>query len=115
MPWTIQAVEGERCDHAASDCALQANHHARQSNRLEQIQITRADVSEAWQETGRDYVTVCVGASMLDYIVDDATGGLVEGSRSVPQHVEEFWTFARRWVPAPGSCRLSRLGRPTVL
>ena len=68
---------------------------AQQSNRLEQIQITRADVSEAWQENGRDYVTVCVGASMLDYIVDDATGGLVEGSRSVPRHVEEFWTFAR--------------------
>ncbi len=31
----------------------------------------------------------------LDYIVDDATGGLVEGSRSVPQHVEEFWSFVR--------------------
>jgi predicted lipid-binding transport protein (Tim44 family) len=68
---------------------------ARQSNRLEQIQITRADISEAWQENGRDYMTICISASMLDYIVDDATGGLVEGSRSVPQHVEEFWSFVR--------------------
>lgn len=68
---------------------------ARQGNRLEQIHITRADIGEAWQENGRDYVTVCISASMLDYIVDDATGGLVEGSRSVPQHVEEFWTFVR--------------------
>ncbi len=114
MPWTIQAVEGERCDHAASDCALQANHHARQSNRLEQIQ-SRGPTSVKRGKRRARQVTVCVGASMLDYIVDDATGGLVEGSRSVPQQVEEFWTFARRWVPAPGSCRLSRLGRPTVL
>ncbi|MGH7333692.1 MAG: TIM44-like domain-containing protein, partial [Candidatus Rokuibacteriota bacterium] len=39
---------------------------ARQSNRLEKIQITRSDISEAWQENGRDYVTVCIAASMLD-------------------------------------------------
>jgi predicted lipid-binding transport protein (Tim44 family) len=32
---------------------------------------------------------------MLDYIVDDSTGGIVGGSRSVPANVEEFWTFVR--------------------
>jgi predicted lipid-binding transport protein (Tim44 family) len=68
---------------------------ARQSNRLEQIQITRTDVSEAWQESGRDYVTVYIAASMLDYIVDDATGAIVEGSRNTRQNIEEFWTFVR--------------------
>ena len=68
---------------------------ARQSNHLEQIQITRADITEAWQENGRDYVTVYIAASMLDYIVDDTTGGVVEGSKSNPQNVEEFWTFVR--------------------
>jgi predicted lipid-binding transport protein (Tim44 family) len=74
---------------------------ARQSNRLEQIQITRADVTEAWQENGRDYVTVYMAASMVDYIVDDATGGVVEGSKSTPQNVQEFWTFVRPVGPNP--------------
>lgn len=74
---------------------------ARQSNRLEQIQITRADLTEAWQENGRDFVTVYMAASMVDYIVDDATGGVVEGSKSTPQNVREFWTFVRPVGPNP--------------
>jgi predicted lipid-binding transport protein (Tim44 family) len=68
---------------------------ARQTNHIEGIQIDRAEISEAWQESGRDYVTCYISASMLDYVVDDATGGVVEGSKSSPQTVEEFWTFAR--------------------
>ena len=68
---------------------------ARQTNRVERLDIRRAEVSEAWQEGGQDYVTVFVAASMLDYTVDDASGAVVEGSRTVPQDVEDFWTFAR--------------------
>jgi len=69
---------------------------ARQTNHVEQIRIQRADVTEAWQESGRDFVTVYIMASLLDYTVDDATGGVVEGSKSAVQSVEEFWTFARQ-------------------
>src|SRR5262245_26506087 len=68
---------------------------ARQTNHVEQIRIQRAEVTEAWQEGGRDFVTVMIGASLLDYTVDDSTGAVVEGSRSAPQAVEEFWTFVR--------------------
>jgi predicted lipid-binding transport protein (Tim44 family) len=68
---------------------------ARQTNRVERLDIRRAEVSEAWQEVGQDYVTVLVAASMLDYTVDDATGAVVEGSRTVPQEIEDFWTFTR--------------------
>lgn len=68
---------------------------ARQTNRVEQLDIRRAEVSEAWQEGGQDYVTVLVAASMLDYTVDDATGAVVEGSRTAPQEIEDFWTFTR--------------------
>jgi predicted lipid-binding transport protein (Tim44 family) len=68
---------------------------ARQTNRVEQLDVRRAEVSEAWQESGRDYVTVFISASMLDYTVDDSTGAVVEGSRTVPQTVEDFWTFTR--------------------
>jgi len=68
---------------------------ARQTNHVEQIRIQRAQVTEAWQESGRDFVTAHLAASLLDYTVDDATGSVVEGSKTTPQTVEEFWTFVR--------------------
>jgi predicted lipid-binding transport protein (Tim44 family) len=40
-------------------------------------------------------VTAHIAASLLDYTVDDATGSVVEGSKTTPQTVEEFWTFVR--------------------
>jgi predicted lipid-binding transport protein (Tim44 family) len=68
---------------------------ARRSNRVERIDIRSAELSEAWQESGRDWVSVMIAASLLDYVVDDASGAVVEGSRTEPQQVEEFWTFTR--------------------
>jgi predicted lipid-binding transport protein (Tim44 family) len=75
-----------RCDRLRS---------ARQSNRVDQIEIG-AEITEAWQERDRDYVTAYIGGSMIDYTVDEATDGLVNGSRAIPKEVEEFWTFTRR-------------------
>jgi predicted lipid-binding transport protein (Tim44 family) len=81
------------------DATLQAQcdrlRAARQTNHVEQIRIQRAAVTEAWQEAGRDFVTVYIAASMLDYTVDDATDRVVEGSKTAPQDVQEFWTFGR--------------------
>lgn len=68
---------------------------ARQTNRVEQLDIRRTEVSEAWQEGGRDYVTVFISATMLDYTVDDASGAVVEGSRTASRAIEDFWTFTR--------------------
>jgi predicted lipid-binding transport protein (Tim44 family) len=68
---------------------------ARQTNHIEQIQIRRTELTEAWQEGGRDYVTVFITASLLDYTADDTTGAVIEGSKSAPQNIEEAWTFAR--------------------
>jgi predicted lipid-binding transport protein (Tim44 family) len=64
------------------------------ASHLEQIEI-RAEVTEAWNEDGRDYVTAYIDGSMLDYTVDEATGTLVEGSSTVPKNVDAFWTFTR--------------------
>jgi len=73
---------------------------ARQTNRVEQIRIARAEVTEAWQESGQDWATVYVAASLVDYTVDDTTGGPVDGSKS-PQEIEEYWTFTRPVGPKP--------------
>jgi len=67
---------------------------ARQTNRVEQIRIDRAEVTEAWQESGQDWVTVYFTVSLVDYTVDDASGSVVDGSRT-RQDIEEYWTFTR--------------------
>jgi predicted lipid-binding transport protein (Tim44 family) len=74
----------------------------RRVNRVEGIDIREADVTEAWQESGRDYATVRLAGSLIDYTADEATGEVVKGSRSA-QAFEEYWTFSRpvgpnRWV-----------------
>jgi predicted lipid-binding transport protein (Tim44 family) len=67
----------------------------RRTNYIEKIQIERSQISEAWQETGQDFVTVYLAGSLLDYVVDDASGQVVEGSKTQPQTLEEGWTFTR--------------------
>jgi predicted lipid-binding transport protein (Tim44 family) len=78
--------------------ALQAQctrlRSAHRVNRVTEIEII-AVVTEAWQEGGRDYVTAHIGGSMVDYTVDEVSDRLVDGSRTIPRAVEEFWTFAR--------------------
>jgi predicted lipid-binding transport protein (Tim44 family) len=82
----MYAVLQDQCDRLRT---------AKQTNRVEKIDIRSADVSEAWQENGQDFVTVHMTGSMLDYTVDDASGNLVDGSKSTPTDVDEYWTFAR--------------------
>ena len=67
---------------------------AGRANRIERIQIGRAEVTEAWQERGQDFVTVLLAGSLIDYTVD-AAGAVVAGSRNGPDRFEEFWTFTR--------------------
>jgi predicted lipid-binding transport protein (Tim44 family) len=68
---------------------------ARRTNYIEKIALDRAEVSEAWQEGGHDFVTVRFTGTMLDYTVEDATGEVVEGSKAAPQDLDEYWTFNR--------------------
>jgi predicted lipid-binding transport protein (Tim44 family) len=78
--------------------ALQAHcdrlRSARRVNRIDEIDITAA-VTEAWQESGRDYLTAYISGSLVDYTVDEVRGSIVAGSRTIPRAVEEFWTFTR--------------------
>jgi predicted lipid-binding transport protein (Tim44 family) len=73
---------------------------ARQTNRMEAMNLRTADVTEAWQESGQDFVTVYLAGSLVDYTVDDTTGAVVAGSKT-PQEFEEFWTFTRSVGPNP--------------
>lgn len=68
---------------------------AKKINRLENIAVRAVELTEAWQESGADYITLRIFASMLDYNVDETTGQVVEGSKLEPVKFEEYWTFTR--------------------
>ena len=72
----------------------------RRTNRIERVQVGRAEVTEAWQESGQDWVTVYFAVSLVDYTVDDATGSVVEGA-TTPVDIQEYWTFTRTVGPKP--------------
>jgi len=69
-------------------------------NRLENIAIREVDITEAWQEEGKDYLTVRFLASLLDYTTDE-TGKVIAGSDVEPVKFEEYWTFSRPVGPGP--------------
>ncbi|MCL6621533.1 MAG: Tim44 domain-containing protein [Syntrophobacterales bacterium] len=79
-------------------------------NRLENIAVRSVDLTEAWQENGQDYITVRIYANMLDYMVDDRTGEVLEGSKTEPVKFEEYWTFTR--PVGPNSWKLSAITQP---
>ncbi len=68
---------------------------AKKINRLENIAVRSVDITEAWQESGQDFITVRVYANLLDYTVDEASGQVLEGSKTDPVKFEEYWTFTR--------------------
>jgi predicted lipid-binding transport protein (Tim44 family) len=72
----------------------------RRINTLENIAVRRAEIREAWVESGNALVTVHFLANLLDYTVEEGSGRLVAGSRETPVTFEEYWTFVR---PSGGS------------
>jgi len=76
-------------------------------NRLDNIAVRSVTVTEAWQESGQDFVTAHFLASLLDYTVDERSGQVVEGNRTEPVKFEEFWTFVR--PVGPNAWRLSAI------
>ena len=108
----LAAVRAQLTDEMAvaldQDLArLKTLHRA---NRVEQVKVESAEVTEAWQEYGRDLVTVRLKASVVDYTLDEATGAVVEGSRTAPTAFEEYWTFVRPVGPNPW--RVSAIQQP---
>ncbi len=64
-------------------------------NRLENIAVRSVDITEAWQEEGKDFITILFYANLLDYLEDKKTGAVVSGSKTEPVKFREYWTFVR--------------------
>ncbi len=79
-----------------------------QVNRLENIAVRSVDITEAWQEEGKDYITILFYANLLDYLEDKKTGAVVSGSKTEPVKFREYWTFMRP-VGGQGTWQLSAI------
>ncbi|MEO5326614.1 MAG: Tim44 domain-containing protein [Magnetococcus sp. THC-1_WYH] len=61
---------------------------------VENIRFLKAEIGEAWQESGEDWITIHFVVAMLEFSTN-ARGEVVEGDKTNPVEVEEFWTFTR--------------------
>ena len=64
-------------------------------NRLDNIAVRTVEITEAWQESGSDFITVRFYANLLDYTIDETSGQVLAGSKTDPVKFVEFWTFTR--------------------
>lgn len=67
----------------------------KQINRLENIAVRKIELSEVWQEEGKDFITVRFAANLLDYTTDETSLNVISGSKTEPVKFEEFWTYTR--------------------
>jgi predicted lipid-binding transport protein (Tim44 family) len=90
---TEKILTEEMANYMAGEFALMKQKG--QINRLENIAVRKVEIAEAWQEAGKEYITVLFTANLLDYSVDEKSGEVVAGDRRNPVKFEEFWTFCR--------------------
>ena len=64
-------------------------------NKLDDVDVGKAEIVEAWSEEGFEFITVRYEASLCDYVVDERSGDIIEGSRTQRVNFAEHWTWAR--------------------
>jgi predicted lipid-binding transport protein (Tim44 family) len=64
-------------------------------DRVRDVRLLQGDLAESWREGPVDYATVAMRFSLVNALVERATGKLVEGDADRPQEVTELWTFRR--------------------
>jgi predicted lipid-binding transport protein (Tim44 family) len=88
---------------------LAANAKKGLVNRVSDVRFLQGDLSEAWREQQSEYATVAMQFSLIDTMVERASGKIVSGDPAVPDQATEVWTFARRLGGAPGDWKLSAI------
>jgi predicted lipid-binding transport protein (Tim44 family) len=80
-----------------------------QVNKISDVTFLQGDLAEAWREPESDYATVAIRFSLIDTMVDRATGKVVSGNPVTPEVSTEIWTFARRPGGAATDWKLSAI------
>ncbi len=89
----------EMAGYFAEQLADQASRGV--TNSVTHVKLEQGDLSEAWNEGGRDYATVAMKFSALD-VTRDQAGRVVDGDLALRTMTTELWTFVRarggRWI-----------------
>ena len=95
----------------ASYFAEELQGHARrgQVNRLSDVTFQQGNLSEAWREGGAEYATVAMRFSVIDVMLDRASGRVVSGDPNQPEEATEVWTFVRPAGSGPDAWKLSAI------
>ena len=59
------------------------------------VSLLQGDVAESWKEGSREYATVAMRYSMIQFLRDRDSDRIVEGSDAEPVESTEIWTFVR--------------------
>jgi len=73
---------------------LAANASEGLLNKVSNVKLAQGDLAEAWREGNTEYATVAMKISLVDQMIDRATGRVVQGDDR-PEEVTEVWTFMR--------------------
>lgn len=88
---------------------LEGNARRGLVDRLSATKLLKGDLSEAWREGGAEYASVAMRFSLIDTMIERASGRIVSGSPNVPEEVPNsgpsFGAPGRALMP--GSCRRS--------
>ena len=98
--WTAKDLEPVRpalsdSFFAQMERQLQQHINNHTTNYVEKIAVLSTDIIGCEQDETYDILTVWVNARIIDYTLDDASGKLVGGSRSVEKFMTYQWQFIR--------------------
>ncbi|MGB7126728.1 MAG: TIM44-like domain-containing protein [Methylovirgula sp.] len=74
---------------------LEDNTRRGRVNRLSGVKLLQGNLSEAWRQGGAEYATVAMRFSLIDVMINRATGQIVSGDPNRSEAVTELWTFVR--------------------
>ena len=110
----VQQAWMERNQDLAKDCmsaAIYSKHKLQtdqmlaqhRKNVLENINLVKADIVdvEDFVDNRKDRFWAHIEGSMIDYTIDDTSGGVVSGNRTKAESFTELWKFVRSgndWV-----------------
>lgn len=64
-------------------------------NKIDEINVNRAYLTEYEKDTEYEYLTVYMEVRMLDYIINESTGQLIKGNKTMPVRNRYLLTFMR--------------------
>ena len=80
---------------AQYDRQLNRYRNAGTTNKIEKIAVLSVDLKGWSQDNGKDQIVARIKTRIVDYVVNDKTGKIVEGSDQVDKFMEYEWSLIR--------------------